>query len=242
MNIDISKIVADKLADMEQAGIIQKKIEETLEKTILAAVTSELESYSFRSLIANQLKSAVSGVAEQCGLAAYNGFIAEKCKFIAQELLVTDISEKLQKALDDIMLKKHENIKLSDIFQRYREWVCGHTDESDKWDRRNFHCSLEEDDKGYVKWYTCTFADHPLGCGYGRREDPDIKIRFCVCREDNVSSISGVFLDGHYMKDTFKIGTLTDFEAFVLNLYYNDTPVILDVGDVDDSDYFDIDV
>lgn len=242
MNIDISKVVSDKLAQMEQDGVIQKKIEETLEKTILAAVTSELESFDFKRKIGDQLKMAVSGVAEQCGLATYNGFIAEKCKVIVQELLSADICEKLQKALDDIMLKKHENIKLSDIFQRYREWVCENTDESDKWDRRRFHCSLEEDDSGYMKEYTCTFADHSLENSYGRREEPDIKIRFFVYREDKPSSISCVYLDGHYMKDTFKLGTLTDFEAFVLNLYYNDTPIILDVDDVDDSDYFDIDV
>lgn len=32
MNLDISKIVSDKLAQLDEDGVIKKKIEETLEK------------------------------------------------------------------------------------------------------------------------------------------------------------------------------------------------------------------
>lgn len=43
------------------------------------------------------------------------------------------------------------------------------------------------------------------------------------------------------MKDSFKLSHLTDFEAFVLNLYYNGTKIIMDEDDVDEDPYFDID-
>ena len=48
-------------------------------------------------------------------------------------------------------------------------------------------------------------------------------------------------VDGHLMKDSFKLSHLTDFEAFVLNLYYNGTKIIMDEDDVDEDPYFDID-
>lgn len=243
MNIDVSQIIADKLAQLDADGTIKRKIEESLEKSIMAAISSELESYSFRSGIEKQLKDAVSNVAAECGLSAYNGYIAEKCKTIVQNLFTTDISERLEKTLNDIMFTKHENIKLSDIFKRYREWVLGNTEESDKYEREKFTHVLEVNEDGAFTHYSCKFADHTLDGGFGyAKEKPDIEITFCRYRERKECSISTVYLNGHYMKDSFKVGRLTDFEAFVLNLYYNETTIIMDEEDVEEDPYFDIDI
>lgn len=242
MNIDVSKIIADKLAQLEADGTIKRKIEEALEKAIMSAITSELESYSFRSSIQDQLKASVSTIAADCGLSAYNGYIAEKCKAIVQSHFTTDISERLEKTLNDIMFTKYENIKLSDIFKRYREWVLEHTDESDKYERKKFTHVLEVEESGSFTHYSCKFADHTLSNGFGLKEDPDIDVRFTRYRDEKETSISMLYLNGHYMKDSFKVSRLTDFEAFILNLYYNKTKIILDEEDVDEDPYFDIDI
>lgn len=242
MNIDVSQIVAAKLAQLDEDGTIKRKIEETLEKTIMSAITSELESYSFRSSIQEQLKASVSTIAADCGLSAYNGYIAEKCKAIVQNLFTTDISERVEKSLNDIMFTKYENIKLSDIFKRYREWVLAHTEESEKYEREKFTHVLEVKEDGSWTEYRCKFADHTLeGFGYNK-EKPEIEILFMVFRERKEASISTLYLNGHYMKDSFKVGRLTDFEAFILNLYYNETKIIMDEEDVDEDPYFDIDI
>lgn len=242
MNIDVSQIVAAKLAQLDEDGTIKRKIEETLEKTIMSAITSELESYSFRSSIQEQLKASVSTIAADCGLSAYNGYIAEKCKAIVQNLFTTDISERVEKSLNDIMFTKYENIKLSDIFKRYREWVLANTEESDKYERQEFTHVLEVKEDGSWTEYRCKFADHTLeGFGYNK-EKPEIEILFMVFRERKEASISTLYLNGHYMKDSFKVGRLTDFEAFILNLYYNETKIIMDEEDVDEDPYFDIDI
>ena len=110
MNIDVSQIIADKLAQLEADGTITRKIEETLEKSIMSAITSELESYTFRNGIQKQLNAAVSTLAGDIGLSAYNGYIAEKCRAIVQSHFTTDISERLEKTLNDIMFTKYENI------------------------------------------------------------------------------------------------------------------------------------
>lgn len=238
MNINVSQIVTEKLAQLESDGTIKRKIEETLEKTITDAITSELSSYSFRKEIAKQLEDAVSGIAASCGLAAYNGYIAEKCKAIVQEHFTADIGAKVEKSLKDIMFAKHEGVKLSDIFKKYREWVLSNTDESDKYDREEFTHELVEQDSGCWRKYTCRFADRKL-YGYDK---PDIEIRFLRYGDDDECSISFLYLDGRSVKETFKVGAITDFEAFILNLYYNDTKIILDPDNVDEDPCFDIDI
>ena len=90
MNIDVSKIVADKLNQLDADGVIKRKIEETVEKTVMDAITSELSSYAFRNSISEQVKGSVSSIAADCGFSAYNGFIAQTVKSVVQELYSAD--------------------------------------------------------------------------------------------------------------------------------------------------------
>lgn len=242
MNVDISGIIAAKLAQMEEEGTIKRKIEETLEKSVLDAITSELSSYSFRSKIAEQVKQAADGVAERCGLSAYNGFIVEKARAIVQELYTNDIAEKMQAALDSVLLKKYENIKLSDIFNRYREWVLENTDESDKYEREHYTATLDVEERGAFIHYKIRFADRPLTGGLFGDSRADIEVHLCSYGDKKAETITGLYVNNHDLHDTLKIGYLTDFEAFLVNLYYNGTMIQLDVEDVDDDDAFDIDI
>lgn len=242
MSFDISGIIQAKLAQLEEEGTIQKKIEEALEKTVLNAVTSELESYSFRRSIEEQLRQSTSGIAEKCGLASYNGFIVEKMTQIVRGMYTADFAEKAQKALSDVLLKKYEGIKLSDIFARYREWVCEATEESDKYDRQEFTAKLEVDKSGPFTSYTITFADEPLENKYSWDKHGDIQIRFFVYQDKEADSISSLWLNGHNVKETVALGYLTEFQAFLVNLYYNDTKIILDHVDPSDYKYFDVDI
>lgn len=243
MNIDVSKIVSDKLEQLEAEGVIKRKIEETVEKTVTEAITSELSSYAFRNSISKQVQDSVSKVAADCGFSAYNGFISQTVKRIIQELYSADIAEKVQNALTDVLLQKHKNINLSEIFKRYRTWVLENTDEAEKYEREEYTADLDIKQDGNFTHYTCRFADHPLEDGYlGGKERGEIEIRFCVYGEKQVATISSLYLNGHNLKDTLKIGTLSTFEAFVANLYYNGTEIALDTDEVDYDTSFDIDI
>ena len=246
MTIDISGIIEAKLAQMEEEGTIRKKIEEVLEKSVLSAVTSELESYSFTREIRDQMGKAVSGVAEQSGLAAYNGFIAEKIRQIVQDIAADDLQKKLQAALDGVLLQKHESVKLSDIFKRYHEWVCEHTDESDKYDRRHYTAELTVEEGSYsFTHYKVQFADRPdatKAYSYDSDEIPDIELRFALYQKEQATRISTLYLNGRDISQNLRIGTLTEFEAFLVNLYYNQTQIQMDMEDADDFGYFDIDI
>lgn len=241
MSFDFSGIIQAKLAQMEEDGTIQKKIEEALEKSVLAAVTSELESYSFRRSIEEQLRNSTSGIAEKCGLASYNGFIVEKMTQIVRSMYTEDLAEKAQKALSDVLVAKYEGIKLSDIFERYRDWVCRTTEDSEKYDRQEFTADLEVSESGCFTSYRITFADEPAESRHNW-DKPDIQIRFFVYQDKEADSIASLWLRGQNVKETVALGYLTEFEAFLVNLYYNNTPIILDQVDPDEYKYFDVDI
>ena len=240
MNINVSEIINQKLEQLEQSGVIQKKIEESLEKAVLSAVKDEIDSYRFRDGIHEQLREAVASIAKDCGRGAYNGFIAQRCRDIVSQMMSADMGEKVQKAISDIMLQKHENIKLSDIFKRYRDWVLENTEEYEKYERQEFTHVLEEKSDGNWITYICKFADHILKDSMFK-ESPEVEIRLHHYNGDKVCKISGLYFDGHYMRDSFKVCNLTEFEAFVLNLFYNGTNIIMDIDDVDEDPYFDVD-
>lgn len=242
MQINITKIVEDKLAQMEQDGVIQKAIEDGIEKSILSAVTSAVTGYQFKREIEKQVEDAVGGIAGKCGLSSYNGFIAQKSAEIVQNMYNKDIASKVQKALDETLMGRYENIKLSEIFDKYREWVKGHTDDSDQYEYKQFTCHLEKKDYGLFQHLTCKFADHPIANSSCREERGEIEIRFYRYIEAEKVRISGLWLNDHDMRQSIKIGTLTSFEAFLVNLYYNETEVEMDLGDVNEDNYYDIDI
>lgn len=240
MVIDISKIVSDKLEQMENDGVIRKAIEESLEKTIIGAVSSALSSYHFRSQIENQIDDAIGGIASNCGLSAYNGFIAEKAAEIVQNMYNNNISKKVQRALEDTLVRDYSGIKLSEIFDKYREWVKENTDSDDQYKYEQFTCSLEQHESGSFQHLTCKFADHPISETVYQKERGEIEVRFCRYKNEKKVRISSLWLNNHDLKGSMRIGTLNSFESFIVNLYYNETEVEMDVENVDEDNYYDI--
>ncbi len=237
MNIDIGKIINDKLETMKKERVIENKIEEVIEKTILSVVTEELSGYSFKRKISEQLEQSIHDIAGDVGLSAYNGFIAEKVKEIVSREYERDLVDKISDKISNCLLKKYENIKLSDIFNRYREWLLDTIDEAEKYEYQRYCAELEVDNDGYFKTYKINLSEKELDYA----EKPQISIKILVCGNAEAEKISSVSIDGRWFDSTLRIGTLTEFEAFIVNLYYNQTKIILDVDDVDDSNYYDVD-
>ncbi len=237
MNIHITKIVNDKIASLEAEGTIKNKIEESIEKTVLGAITSALEDWSLKRDIEKQVSESVSDIAKEIGFSAYNGFIAEKIKQITEGVMREDVAQKIQKVFDDMLIVKHDGIKLSEIFNKYREWVCEHTDESDKWERREFVCALEEKEEGGFHHYKVRFNSERLD----RYDAAEIEFSFCTYGEKEKAEISRLKLDGDDSGEAFKLGYLTEVQSLLANLYFNKTEIILDIGGIDDDNRFDID-
>lgn len=238
MNIDFNEVIQKKLEQMEKDGVIQKKIEDALEKSIMNAIDDQLGSWQFKSSLGKQLEAGVSRVAADCGLSAYNTYITERAKVVVEQLASEDLAKKIQVAVEDVLVQKHENVKLSDIFRRYREYVMNAVDESEKYDRQYFVSELDVRESGLFTHYTCRFSEYSE---WEPGESGNVEIRFC-CYRENETNIVSLAIDGRDMKTALKLGCLTNFERFVTNLYLNGTKVVMDadyVDDINDNSYID---
>lgn len=241
MKIDIQEIINTKIKDMEEKKVVEKCIEETIEKTVIKAVTSAIDGYTIERLIKDKVEKEVSEVVSAIGFTAYNGFIAEKIKKIVEDTCNADISEKIEKTFNEILINKRENVKLSEICEKYRNYICEAADEDEKYSLEHFYVNIEAKEYPY-NWLTFTFAKEKPSSyhSYGNEE-----VEFTVHRDrdgENKGTISTVYLDGKSINDTFKFGGMSEIELLLVNLSYNKTPIIIDVESEDDIDnYFDID-
>ena len=241
MNINIQDIVNQKIKEMEASGLVAKTLEENIEKAILGAIDSGLKNWKLQKELEDIFVNQVSAVVKQVGFTAYNTFIAEKIKEITEDILKADISEKIQKTFDNILLIKRENINLSEIFSEYRNWVCGYVDTQCKYDRRRFHLKFHKHEK--YDWYDIELGEYKPENNYSRNDD---LINFTLHRKPlktNEGYIGNPVINGTRVKDKFKFGNCSEFELLLINLHLNETPIIIDIEDEDDIDNtYDVDI
>lgn len=239
MKIDIQEIINQKVKDMEETKVVEKAIEDTLEKTILKAVTDALDGYSLKRMLEDKVTKEISEVVSSIGFTAYNSFIAEKVKKIVEDTCYGDISNKIQKTFNDILIVKKESIKLSEICELYRDYICENTEDEEKYSLERFHVEFEESEYG---WLEITFAKEKPTSRYSNSYD---SINFIVHkdRKDNSKGwIGSVHIDGYSIKEKLSFKNMSDVELLLVNLSYNQTPIIIDIEDEDDIDnHFDVD-
>lgn len=247
MNIDINVIVTKKLKEMKENKSIEKLLEENIEKAITKGIEGALDSYSLQREIENKIETQVSAVVKEIGFTGYNGFISEKIKQITEDVCRDDIATKIQKTFNDLLIVKRDNIKLSEIFEEYRNYMCESTDESEKYELERFYVEVNEE--ASYRWITFKMAKEKPE-RYSHRSEDDY-IEFTIHRnssnEENEDYKKGwmgtVYLGEKNLKDTLKIGSMSKVESLITNIYYNKTPIIIDIECEDDIDcYFDVDI
>lgn len=241
MNINVTEIVQKKIDSLESEGIVEKTITNTFEKTIIKAVEDSLDSYDLRKTIEKKVTEQVSKVVSDLDFQSYNTFMIEKMSQIINETCREDICQKVEKKFKDIFLCQTKEIKLSSIFEKYREIACENVDESDKYDRMDdgWHCKFEIDDT--YGWIECEL-DYEEG---SHRYKSDNNIAFTIhrdCKDKTKGKILTLYLDGHKIEDKFKFGHLNDVELLLVQAAMNEIPILIDVEDIDDIDTsFDVD-
>lgn len=241
MSIDINKITQEKITAMEESGEIREHIEENLKKLVMSSVTSALEGYEIRRKIQEKIKSQVSPCLDALDFTAYNSFICEKFRQITEEYLKKDIARKISETFDSIFMLKRESIKLSEIFVAYRQWLIDDLEENEQYELNNeFYASVEEDSK-YGRWLECGLSkEAPEKSFMGSRKDIytcDFGFTVGSATSDRkIGKIISVYFEGSSVKEVLKINSYNKFQSLLLNLYYNETPIILDVESEDDID------
>lgn len=237
MDLNIQAIADEKIQAMHKSGEIKKRIEDDVQKTVLGAIDGAINGYEIRNQIEKSVTDSVSNIVKEVGFTGYNGFIAQTIKNITEGAMRDDIAQKIQKVFSDMLIVKHDGIKLSEIFQAYRKWVCENTDESDKYERQKFVCDLQTKEDGSFTIYTITFNDEKTDY-----EDPEIKFIIYAYGKKEKDTISSLYLDGESVKGKFKLGRLSEIQSLLANLYFNETEIVLDIDNIDDDNSFDIDI
>ncbi|MDP4224752.1 MAG: hypothetical protein Q8910_00080 [Bacteroidota bacterium] len=239
MNINIGEIVNQKIKEMDENKVVEKAIKDTLENTIIKAVNEALSSWKLKDDIEKKVSKEVSDVVADIGFTAYNSFIAEKVKAITEDVCTKDIAEKIQKTFDNILVIKRDKISLSDIFDKYREWICANTNDKDKYDLERYHVKFDDSERG---WLDIELSREKMD--RYTYKDSDF-VRFTVHRNydnKNIGWISRVELAGEDIEKKLSFKYMNDFQLLLINLAYNKTPVDIDVESEDDIDNsFDVD-
>lgn len=238
MNLNIQEIADSKIKSMHESGEIKKRIEDDIEKTVLKAIDNALNGYEIHREIEKQVSDNVSSVIKDIGFSGYNGFIAKTIKEITEGVMRDDVVQKIQKVFNDMLIIKHDGIKLSEIFDAYRKWICENVDEEDKYDRQHFVCDIETKEDGDWTWHTIKFNDEELSSC----RDPEVKFKILDYKNKEKAKICSLYINGVDAKSPLAIGRLNEIQSLLTNLYFNETEIILDLDDVDDDDSFDIDI
>lgn len=239
MNIDISKIVQDKIDSLSAEGVIEKAITETFEKTIVKAVTDSLESYDLRRQIEKKVAVEVNGVVADLDFHSYNSFMCEKMMQIINQTCREDLCEKIEKKFKAMFLCQIQEIKLSDIYKAFGKLACEKVDESDKWNRcdEGWHYKLEESEYG---WLECELDYEDRH----HRYKSDSAIAFIVHKNpDNKSTgwVSRVYFEGNEINRTFEFRNLNGVELMLVQAVMNKIPIIIDIDEDDVDNSWDID-
>lgn len=134
MNIDISQIVTDKVAAMESDGVIKTEIEKHVEDSVKEAIRNVFSGYRIRQEIETVLAQQVPGIVRQIGLDGYNAFVAETVKKLVVTAVKEDAAKVLNERIEEILLMKRKEIRVSEILKGYRDYANLNDDEDEKHD------------------------------------------------------------------------------------------------------------
>lgn len=240
MNLDINKIIMDKVEEMESSGSIKSLIEDSIEKTIQNTIKQKFESYEIRNALEKQVGDNISDIIKKIGLSAYNSFIADSITKIFETEYKKDLAEKIQTKMNETILKKYDIITLSEIFEKYRKHVNDFVDEDDKTIYENFTCTYKSHSgtiSNNINYYNCYFDEEDQS----NLDNAKIRISFVSYASNEPVTISSLYINDYDIKTDFLMKYMDDFEAFLFNLWYNKTPIILDTENIDlDENYYDI--
>ena len=239
MNIDVTKIIQEKIDSIAKEGLIEKAITETFEKTILRAVTDSLDSYNLKKIIEQKISTEVNSVVGELDFHSYNSFMCEKMLQIINQTCREDLCEKMEKKFKDLFFCQITEIKLSDIYKAFGKLACQNVDESEKWDRcdEGWHYKLNESSYG---WLECELDYDDKHYRYRS----DAAISFVVHKNIDDKSkgwISSVYLDGYDVNKTFTFRNLNEVEIMLIQAVMNRIPIILDITEDDVDNSWDID-
>lgn len=221
MKIDVDAIVGDKLRQLDENGVIQKAIEDTLEKSLLSAISDAIDGYQIKREIREKVEKQISGAASQLDFSSYNAIMVERMREIINSYAGDDVAKKTTEMLEGLFVSKRESIRLSEIFEAYRKYAISEMDYEDRHSGDEFLAYYDPTDE---HWAKVTFDKDANPAG-----DKEISFRLYGGYGDNVPyHITSLMFNGSPIDCKAQLGYLNEVEQLLVQCYYNKTPVIID--------------
>lgn len=225
MNIDVDIIVSEKLRQLDEDGVIRKAIEDTLEKSLLSAVTEAINGYKIKREIQEKVEKQISGVVNELDFSSYNAIMLQKMRELINAYAGDDVAKKATEMLEDLFVSKRESVKLSEIFEAYRKYVIADMDYNDHIGGDEFLADYDTTDE---HWAKVNFDKDIDSVG-----DKEISFRLYGGYGDNSQyRITSLMFDGRPVDCKVQLGYLNEVEQLLVQCYYNKTPVIIDEGEL----------
>lgn len=256
MQIDISKIIQDKLAAMESDGSVKQLIEDNVENAVREAIKSALGGYKMRQELEKVLADMLPDIVKDIGLDGYSAFVAETVK----KLAITGIQENartvINERVEEILLKKRDKVELSEILKMWRSDMNDNDEEEKRdgnEDHEGFTCRVDKrrtySASRYFEYYDLFFDEE----GDKEGNDPDdyavvVKIQCWTGSGSGYDpttqgsyfkgEIQEIYINGNRVSKQFVNRTPSRFEALLMNCYLNNTPIIMDLDKYDADDHY----
>lgn len=234
MELNINEIASAKIKEMEESGAIRKRIEDGVEETINKAIASACEDYNFMNQISRNITSLLGEVAKNINFSAYANFLSMRMNEQIEKYVKTDMINMMRDSFEKTYFNIQEDIKLSDILSKYKEYIANVLDDDDKKEWGHIDFSFEREYSLFIK----IKAGRP---DKKRYDSFDKGIEMCLFKshlKDGKAKIIWVRCRDNDFKTSMNLSDLSDFEILMFNLMFTQTEIEVDI---DEDFYFDAD-
>lgn len=233
MELDVSKILSDTLAEMEQSGEVEKHVKDIFRKAVFSAIDGVLSGYKLKQSIEDRMEEKLPEIVTDIGLDGYMEFVTQAAKSIVESVQGDDLRQRANAAVETMLLKRRNSIKISEIIAAFAD-ECKNQDE----DMRREHPEFEVEIKNERQTYSVDYYSFRLDLRWNEKDGWDrITASFgMLYKPGEPSNIAHLDINGENQKGKIGIRSLSKFEALILSCYYNNTPVEIDMTDPDDVD------
>lgn len=232
MELDIQAITREHIAEMHESGKIEAAIKSGIEKTVLEAVKSVTADYALERAIRDEAKKHLQPIATEIGLDGYANYVASVAKNVVERSVEAEQAKVIEQKMQELLLQKHDGITIADIMEKYREYVLESTERDEREEYGEFLCECDIRDEGAFVWYTVYMSEN---CE-DERHDADISFTLSRYGDEDSTKLFNVMFEGERQKGKLIPPRMNYMQALLLNLLYNETPIIFgNVQEIDTS-------
>ena len=231
--LNITEIVNNKINSMLESNEIKEKIEKTVENNILSIIGDSVSDYNIRRIIGDKIKKDVSAEVEQISFKGYTARVIENLKNTVESCANEAMTEKIIAQFKETFMPLSDSaISVRKLFDKYIEVRKDYYDPSDNYYESQYGFA-------YIKNSDYSSGGNWLDMWFSVNEDYEsdnntFRVTFYKTGECEYK-ITSIYDENLIQKDLtkkIKIGYLDPFERYLMNAYYNETPIIIESNDI----------